>query len=147
MSLPQLCTPTPSLAVDSALSEFPFFPSFFLSIAFSVSLSTFYLESLHLRSSVRERFWGVCLISLKLLRNLNGVVDHFWNRNEKIQFGSSSHPLVFFHSAGHAWCPFISLRWLHQPRHGILVCLRLATIIIIVFFFLFSNPLCLSCVR
>ena len=55
-------------------------------------------------------------------------------------------PLVFFHSAGHAWCPFISLRWLHQPRHGILVCLRLATIIIIVFF-LFSNPLCLSCVR
>ena len=123
--------------------------SFFLFIDRIFRLSLYFLLGIASSSFIRERAFlgGVCLISPKWLRNSNGVVDHFWNRNEKIQFGSSSHPLVFFHSAGHAWCPFISLRWLHQPRHGILVCLRLATIIIIVFFFLFSNPLCLSCVR
>ena len=72
------------------------FPSFFLSIAFSVSLSTFYLESLHLRSSVRERFWGVCLISLKLLRNSNGVVDHFLKQKWKDPVRQFLSPPLYF---------------------------------------------------
>ena len=123
--------------------------SFFLFIDRIFRLSLYFLLGIASSSFIRERaFLGGCVL---YPRNGWEIQMAWWTIFETEMKRSSSAvpltPLVFFHSAGHAWCPFISLRWLHQPRHGILVCLRLATIIIIVFFFLFSNPLCLSCVR